>query len=183
MTKSNVRNVAQACWWRVLLLQLLLVCSAEELSRARGAEAPAGDANAAAPAADEKNGPDKSGLAALVEMKLPLGSGGEAPLKQIITRARDRLVAEARLRGDGRRPILVLNFIPTGGAEGAGSQFETVLSLARFLESREMADVKTVAWIPRTIRGHGVLAAIACEEIVMAADAELGDASADSTLR
>ena len=52
-------------------------------------------------------------LAALVEVKLPLGSGGEAPLKQIITRARDRLIAEARLRGDGRRPILVLNFVPT----------------------------------------------------------------------
>jgi membrane-bound serine protease (ClpP class) len=179
MTKSNARNVAQACWWRTLLLQLLLVCTAEEFSQAQEAEAPAGAANAAAPPADDKKGPDKSGLATLVEVKLPLGSGGEAPLKQIITRARDRLIAEARLRGDGRRPILVLNFVPTGGAEGAGSQFETVLSLARFLESREMADVKTVAWIPRTIRGHGVLAAIACEEIVMAADAEVGDASAD----
>ena len=138
------------------------------------AEAPAGGAEAAAPPADAKQG-----LATLVEVKLPLGSGGEAPLKQIITRARERLIAEARQRGDGRRPILVLDFVPTGGAEGTGSQFETVLSLARFLESREMSDVKTVAWIPRTIRGHGVLAAIACEEIVMAADAELGDASAD----
>jgi len=179
MTKSNVRNVAQACWWRVLLLQLLLVGTARELSLAQEAEAPGDAVNAVAPAADDREGPEQSGLAALVEVKLPLGSGGEAPLKQIITRARDRLIAEARLRGDDRRPILVLNFVPTGGSEGAGSQFETVLSLARFLESREMADVKTVAWIPRTIRGHGVLAAIACEEIVMAADAELGDASAD----
>ena len=176
MTKSNVRNVAQASWWRVLLLQFALACLATELTQAQEqeAEAPAGGAEAAAPPADAKQG-----LATLVEVKLPLGSGGEAPLKQIITRARERLIAEARLRGDGRRPILVLDFVPTGGAEGTGSQFETVLSLARFLESREMSDVKTVAWIPRTIRGHGVLAAIACEEIVMAADAELGDASAD----
>lgn len=179
MIKSNARNVAQACWWRVFLLQLALACVVADLSQAQATDAPAAVANAAAPPADDQGGPGKSGLATLVEVKLPLGSGGEAPLKQIITRARDRLIAEARLRGDGRRPILVLNFISTGGAEGAGSQFETVLSLARFLESREMADVKTVAWIPRTIRGHGVLAAIACEEIVMAADAELGDASAD----
>jgi membrane-bound serine protease (ClpP class) len=42
-----------------------------------------------------------------------------------------------------------------------------------------MAEVKTVAWIPRSIRGHGVLAAIACEEIVMSADAEIGDAGVD----
>lgn len=178
MNKSNARNVAPAHWWRVLLLQLALACAATDLSQANAADAPAQDANAAPPAAG-REGPDKSGLAALVEVKLPLGSGGEAPLKQMITRVRDRLIAEARLRGDGRRPMLVLDFVPTGGAEGAGGQFETVLSLARFLESREMSDVKTVAWIPRTIRGHGVLAAIACEEIVMAADAELGDASAD----
>ena len=174
MIKSDVRNVAHAYWWRVLLFQLVVVCTAPEVTKAQEAEAPAGDANAAAPPTDEK-----SGLAALVEVKLPLGSGGEAPLKQTLLRARDRLIAEARLRGDGRRPILVLHFVPDGSVESAGSQFETVLSLARFLESREMSDVKTVAWIPRTIRGHGVLAAIACEEIVMAADAELGDASAD----
>ena len=42
-----------------------------------------------------------------------------------------------------------------------------------------MADVKTVAWIPRTIRGHGVLAAIAGEEIVMAEDADIGEAGVD----
>ena len=173
MNRSNARNVIQAFRWHALLLQLLLTFAAAELARADQAESPpaAGDA---AELPDEKKG-----LAALVEVKLPLGSGGEAPLKQTLTRARDRLIAEARSRGDGRRPILVLHLIPTGGADGAGSQFETVLSLARFLESREMADVKTVAWIPRTIRGHGVLAAIACEEIVMASDAELGEASAD----
>lgn len=122
---------------------------------------------------------DQTGLAALVEVKLPLGSGAEAPLKQTLTRARDKLVAAARQRGDGRRPILVLRFIPDGGAEGAGSQFETVLSLARFLSSQEMSDVKTVAWIPRTIRGHGVLAVIACEEIVAGVDAEFGAAGVD----
>src|SRR5829696_307362 len=106
-----------------------------------------------------------AGLAALVRVNLPLTSGAEAPLKLTLTRAREQLLAEARRRGDGRRPVLVLRIAPASNAEGggAGSQFETVLSLARFLTSREMADIKTVAWLPRTIRGHGVLAAIACE--------------------
>ena len=178
MIKSNARNVAHAHWWPALFMQLMLCALTAEWTHAQEVKAPAADAEAAQPAPGDKTD-EKQGLATLVEVKLPLGSGGEAPLKQAITRARDRLIAEARQRGDGRRPILVLQFIPTGNAEGAGSQFETVLSLARFLESREMADVKTVAWLPRTVRGHGVLAAIACEEIVMAADAEIGDARAD----
>jgi membrane-bound ClpP family serine protease len=120
-------------------------------------------------------------LAALVRVNLPLTSGSDAPLKLTLSRTRDRLVAEAQKRGDGRRPVLVLRIAPASNAEGsgAGSQFEAVLSLARFLSSREMADVKTVAWIPRSIRGHGVLAAIACEEIVMAPDAEIGEAGVD----
>jgi membrane-bound serine protease (ClpP class) len=121
------------------------------------------------------------GLAALVHVNLPLSSGAEAPLKVMLGRARDKLLEQARTRGDARRPVLVLRIAPASSTSdgGAGSQFETVLSLARFLTSREMAEVKTVAWLPRTIRGHGVLAAIACEEIVMAADAEIGDAGVD----
>jgi membrane-bound serine protease (ClpP class) len=123
----------------------------------------------------------RPGLAALVRVNLPVTSGADAPLKLTLNRARDQLLAEARQRGDGRRPILVLRIAPASNAEGAGagSQFETALSLARFLTSREMADVRTVAWVPRSIRGHGVLVAIACEEIVMAADAEIGEAGVD----
>ena len=87
MTKSNARNVAQAGWWRVLLLQLVLASIVAELS-AQEAEVPAEDAKAAAPSVDEK-----SGLATLFEVKLPLGSGCEAPLKKIITPARERVIA------------------------------------------------------------------------------------------
>ena len=39
--------------------------------------------------------------------------------------------------------------------------------------------MKTVAYIPRTIKGHGVLIALACDQIAMAPDAELGEATAD----
>jgi membrane-bound serine protease (ClpP class) len=42
-----------------------------------------------------------------------------------------------------------------------------------------MSAVKTVAYIPRTIKGHGVLVALACEEIVMNPEAEIGEAGAD----
>jgi membrane-bound serine protease (ClpP class) len=137
----------------------------------------------AGPAAKQPvdEGASRPGLAALVRVNLPLTSGADSPLKLTLNRAREQLLAEARQRGDGRRPILVLRIAPSSSAEGAGAgtQFETALSLARFLTSREMADIRTVAWIPRSVRGHGVLAAIACEEIVMAADAEIGEAGVD----
>jgi membrane-bound serine protease (ClpP class) len=154
----------------VLLVSLVTAGSAAEV------DAPPAPPDKAADAASPP-----SGVAALVRVNLPLTSGAEAPLKLTLTRARDQLIAQARQRGDGRRPVLVLRIAPSSNAEGAGagSQFETVLSLARFLTSRDMAEVKTVAWIPRSIRGHGVLAAIACEEIVMAADAEIGEAGVD----
>ena len=133
-----------------------------------------------APAAAD-DAPSKRGLGALVRVNLPLAAGADAPLKLSITRARDRLVQAARDAGDARRPTLVLEIAPAPAAEngGAGSEFEPAYALAPLLSSRELADVKTVAWLPRSIRGHGVLVALACEEMVMAADAEIGDAAAD----
>lgn len=175
MNKSNALIAAHA--FRRALTYIALIAFAQIVAtlsaRFSQAQEPAPavvDADANAP---------QPGIAAMVEVKLPLDSGGEAPLKQMITRARDRLVAQSRERGDGRRPVLVLRFDAPGESAGAGSQFETVLSLARFLESREMADVKTVAWLPDSLRGHGLLAAIACEEIIMPADARMGDSAAD----
>lgn len=122
----------------------------------------------------------QAGLATLLRVRLPLTGNADQALRNSLGRARDRLVAAARAQQDPRRPVLVLEITPAPGAPGAGagSQFERVLSLAQFLVSGAMTDVKTVAYVPQTIRGHGVLLTIACEELMMAADAELGDASA-----
>jgi len=39
-----------------------------------------------------------------------------------------------------------------------------------------LSGVETVAWVPKTVKGHAVLPVLACEKIVMAKDAELGAA-------
>ena len=49
--------------------------------------------------------------------------------------------------------------------------FGQALDLARYISSRDLSGVETVAFIPRTVKGHAVLVAMACEEIVMAPDA------------
>lgn len=50
------------------------------------------------------------------------------------------------------------------------------IDLARFLSGPDLNGATTVAYLPRGMIGHGLLPAIACDEIVMAPDAQIGDA-------
>jgi len=111
-----------------------------------------------------------------------------------ITGTRDTQVAAAILRQLDRikrgpeRGVLVLRFdsAPDNGA--VGSDFGRSLELARFLCDSRLDGVKTVAFLPEGAAGHAVLVALACEEIVMPADAVLGpagtkDAAVDDAMR
>ncbi len=55
------------------------------------------------------------------------------------------------------------------------SPFHQVQGLAKFLASSQLSSLKTIAWIPDTVIGNNVVLALACDEIVMHPDAELGD--------
>jgi membrane-bound ClpP family serine protease len=113
--------------------------------------------------------------AALVPLRLPLTGVRDTQVQAAILRQLDQLTVRPQERG-----VLVLEFVPpdeaggegTGGA-GAGD-FGRSLELARFLSDPRLAGVKTVAFLPRGAVGHAVLVALACEEIVMPADAVLG---------
>ncbi len=74
------------------------------------------------------------------------------------------------------RPVFILEFQPADGTDGSGSDFERALALANFLSSEALGPVRTVAWVPQTVHGHAVLPILACEQIVMSKDAELGAA-------
>jgi len=77
------------------------------------------------------------------------------------------------------RPVLVFEFSSSKNQSGQGSDFERALKLARYLSSREASAAKTVAYIPHSLKGHAVLVAMACEEIIMAPEALIGDAGMD----
>ncbi|WP_397571598.1 NfeD family protein [Schlesneria sp. T3-172] len=70
---------------------------------------------------------------------------------------------------EDRPAVLVLQIEP------GTSQFHHIQGLSKFLTSSQVANVTTVAWIPATITGPNVLLALACKQIVMHPDAELGD--------
>jgi membrane-bound serine protease (ClpP class) len=75
-----------------------------------------------------------------------------------------------------RPAVLVLQIEP------GTSQFHHVQGLARFLTSAQLSNITTVAWIPATVTGPNVVIALACKQIVMHPDAELGDIGRGKTL-
>jgi membrane-bound serine protease (ClpP class) len=78
----------------------------------------------------------------------------------------------------GLEPILVFEFRSGETAPGA-SEFGSTRTLARYI-SREIAgaDVR-IAYVPERLTGYAVLAALACNEIVMGPDASLGPITPD----
>lgn len=79
------------------------------------------------------------------------------------------------------KPILIFQFVvPKGQSKfGTGSKIGNAYDLASYLSSDALSGATTVAYIPQTIQGHAVLAALACDQIVMAPDAEIGPAGVD----
>lgn len=70
---------------------------------------------------------------------------------------------------EDREVVLILEI--TGGA----SRFGQVRDLAKFLTSSKVNRLRTVAWVDSSVTGKNVILALACNEIVMHPDAELGD--------
>lgn len=119
----------------------------------------------------------------LLRLRLPITGSADSAFRSVVERTKQQLLAEAKQNGgdEAVRPVLVIELAPlaSGDGFGQGTEFARALTLARYLTSDELAGVKTVAFIPRTVKGHAVLVALACEEIAMASTAELGEAGID----
>jgi membrane-bound serine protease (ClpP class) len=135
--------------------------------------APAQAQDAAAPPTDRGAKPraedDTAARAGWVfRITLPITDTQRVP--QFVRNATDRAKAE------GVWPLLIFEFhVPPGQRDFARtSQFGASYELARFLSGERANQATTVAFLPESIQGHAVLAAMACEWIVMAPDAEIG---------
>ena len=76
---------------------------------------------------------------------------------------------QTRAVGEQRQAILVLE-ISTGS-----SRQGQIDDLAKLLVSPELSNVRTVAWIPKSLEGNHVILALACHDIFMPPAAVLGD--------
>lgn len=112
----------------------------------------------------------------LLRVPLPITGNVARRLIEQIQRASTQLKSEAS--GGGKHSVLILEFDPGSSEFGLGSEFEDSLKLARFLISPALEGVKTVAYLPRSIRGHALLVVMACDQIVMSPETVIGDAGA-----
>lgn len=113
--------------------------------------------------------------AELITVPLPITGTVDTQVKQSI----DRALAQ-REEGSSRA-LIVLEFKSDPNGSSAGSEFERCLSLARYLSSDRLRNTRTIAYLPNDVVGHAVLAALACEELIMSPDATLGDAGRGET--
>lgn len=159
--------------WRRLIAGILAVIAAALLAADDGKDAEP----AAKPQGNQKSAPAKKRTprVRLIRVNLPLTGAQDTRVKRQI----DQALANTKVFKP--RPILVLEFRTQEGKSGEGTQYERALSLARYLVSSDLSRVRTVAYLPQTVTGHGVLVALACEEIIMAEKAELGAAGAGET--
>ena len=146
----------------------LLLCAAGAWG---AAEKPAAEGQ---PGTTAKEPPPKR-LGTILRVPLPIDGQTLTQVRRSVRRAAEKAQTQ------GARPVLLLEFSVPGdnGEAGAGSQFGAAYELADFLSGEEMNAATTVAYLPKSIQGHAVLVALACDEIVMAPDAEIGKAGAD----
>ena len=94
-----------------------------------------------------------------------------------------RFVMETQNRASetGRQPVLIfeLKVLPDQSEFGRGTEFGEAYQLADFLSGPKLGKAVTVAYVPQSIQGHAVLVALACDEIIMAPDAQIGSAGID----
>ncbi|MDB5387155.1 MAG: signal peptide peptidase SppA, type [Planctomycetaceae bacterium] len=102
----------------------------------------------------------------------PLGQfitvGGVIDAKKYAKISRLAKLLEEKAKAEKRKAILVLEF------QDGPSRFGDVRELAKFL-SEQLREVRTVAWIPKDVRGFNVIPVLACNDIIMHPKAGLGD--------
>lgn len=102
----------------------------------------------------------------------------ELPITDRTTRRVQHFVDQAleKARREQKRPVLIFEFhVPQDQEKFAGqTEFSDALKLARLLTSERLASEQTVAYVPRSLPGHAVLVAMACEDILMPGEAQLG---------
>jgi membrane-bound ClpP family serine protease len=106
----------------------------------------------------------------LIEVPLPISGMVDTQIKRQI----DQFLSQQST--SEKRPILILEFSSQADQASQYSEFERCLSLARFLTSDQLGGTRTVAFVVGNLTGHAVLPVLACEELIVSPDAEIGDA-------
>lgn len=126
-----------------------------------------GPANGAETKTESKQGDNKTQV---IRITLPITGPTASRLKQWV-----RDVVKDR----GGPPKNVIFVFETNRGEeqfASRSEFGACYDMAEFLTSDELSRVRTIAYVPYRAEGHAVLVILACGQVILAPDAELGSA-------
>ena len=127
----------------------------------------------------------------LIKVGLPIdgrsASHVKLGLEKIVDEISDDVAANIR-------PIVVLEFDTSRGANGKGSSLGACIDLARFISGPELSRLKTVAFLPNRntggdanselnskLIGHAVLVALSADQIALSPNVKIGSAGVDET--
>jgi len=108
-----------------------------------------------------------------IKIPLPITTDVKKQVLREIARADEKLPRRDR----PPYPTLLVELSSGQVKDGAGSEFSDAHGIARALADAK--NMRTLAYVPKSICGHAVLVALACDEIVLAPDATIGDAGHD----
>lgn len=120
---------------------------------------------AAVPAAADRN------IGAFVTLQGTISDSVTASVR------RTALELKAKALKENRQAFLVLELTP------GTSEFHHVFALTEFLASEATANLTTICWIPKSVNGTNLCVALACNEIVVHPDAQIGDIGRGEALR
>jgi membrane-bound ClpP family serine protease len=128
----------------------------------------------AAVAQEAKPGTNENRVGKYVRIAAPLTDKTFERVRRTV----ETFVAQAKQRGEW--PVLILEIEP------GRTQFGDALDLAKYLTGPNLAGATTVAYVPETLTGHGVLIALACNELILHRDGlnettEIGNAGEHET--
>ncbi len=158
---------------RVLGLWAIFSAAVAGLAETRQARCSADEPKAAAKKVEEpaQKPPEQERVGRLVRVAEPITDKVGSRVQRVV----ETFISEAKR--SGKWPVLIFEIEP-----GGRTKFGQAYDLARFLSSPALNGATTVAYIPKTISGHSVLVAMACEQIIMAEDAEIGKAGEFETV-
>ena len=120
------------------------------------------------------------------DVTLPITAGMANSLKRNIENAVNDLAATQNIdpNADANAgPLATFVFRMTVPPDqenyGRGSMFASCYELATLISGPKLAEVKTTTFFPNAAQGHAILVALACDEIYMANDSQIGEAAVD----
>ena len=146
---GRYRRCRAVAWWLCVLWAVLSAAAGTRLS-----------------AADPPRGVEKR-AGRLLKIRLPVTAA---------TTQQARFAVRRLLEANREGSYLILEFVvaPKHDDIAGTTEFGSAYDLATFLTSQDLQGVRTVAYVPKALPGHAVLVALACDQIMMAAEAHFG---------